>query len=228
MKIPFGLTGKLALSLIAITLLSHYMSYRSFEDLITSAIQQRESDKIRTVSRIITPRIDHDVTWVESVSRMTQRELSAVLKIQGEARLPALRSLLDRIYLDSRVDILQVTDETGIVLYRAHDPSRNGDLAKAWGIEEALAGKGNGVSEKTDKGALIEYIEPIRDGERVIGTVISGVQIDEKFIKTLSTETGAELALIGVTGKVVASSNRTTMEPDPSAIAEAFQKKIAA
>ena len=112
------------------------------------------------------------------------------------------------------------------MLYRAQDPERSGDLATTWGVEEALEGNGSLVSSKNAEGALILSIEPIRADEQVIGTVSAGTRIDEKFIRALSADTGAELVLLDRTGNVVISSNCGKTIPDASAIVETFQQKI--
>ena len=115
MRIPFGLAGRLALLLIALALLSQYVNYRSFNDLLKVAVHQRESDKIRAVSKIIEPRINHDAEWVKSVSRLLQNELSVAMQNKGPARSSAVARVLERAYLFSGVDTLEVTDEKGII-----------------------------------------------------------------------------------------------------------------
>jgi diguanylate cyclase (GGDEF)-like protein/PAS domain S-box-containing protein len=226
MKIHFGLVRRLALALIAIALLSQYINYRSAGDLLKTSIQQRETDKIKSIARFIEPRLNHDVDSVRAISHLIQHELSVAMQNTGATRAEAVASILDRTYRESEADALEVTDDRGIVIYRAHEPNRNGDQATAWGVEEALSGSENAVSVRTIHGPLISYIQPIRVGQRIIGTINSSIAIDSTFIKKLAAETGAELALVDRTGTVLASSNPSMTSPDNTAIKEAFQQKI--
>lgn len=227
MKIPIGLLGRLALPLIALTLMSHHYSYRSFEELLASAIHQQEADKVSTLSRIIVPQIERDVQWVRSVARLAHDDIVAILDGPEKERQAALAARVEQAYRDSGVDILEVTDEQGAILFRAQEPLRKGDQATTWGIEEALAGTAHTSSEKTSRGASILYIEPLRSDNRILGSIISGRQINETFLNHLSAETGAELALVSRTGAVIAATSKSPIVPDPSAIDDAFQEKIA-
>jgi diguanylate cyclase (GGDEF)-like protein/PAS domain S-box-containing protein len=226
MKARLGLTGRLAFFFVALALLAQYLNYQSFDGLLKRVVHQRELDKIKAVSKIIGPRITHDVDWVRASARLIHNELAVAMQDQTPARTAAIARILDQALATSGVDLLQVTDARGIVLYRAHDPERRGDLATAWGIEEALAGSSNAVSERNAQGTLIAFIEPLRDGTQVIGTLTSGTRIDTPFITQLSAESGAELALADRNGKILAASKAGGITADPTAITEAFQEKI--
>ena len=226
MKIQLGLMGRLAVSLVTIACLSQYLNYRSFDELLETALHQRESDKIRSLSSTITPNIQHNAELIKSVSLLLQERLSAAMQQTDAERNSALAIILDKAFQQLDVDALEVTDERGIVLYRAHAPELNGDHASAWGIEEALSGKGNLVTAKTSSGPLLLYIEPLRAEKRIIGTISTGKRIDEKSIKNLSLGVGADLALVDRTGTVVAASKPGIITPDPAAISEAFLQKI--
>jgi diguanylate cyclase (GGDEF)-like protein/PAS domain S-box-containing protein len=221
-----GLTGRLALFFTALALLAQYLNYQSFEGMLQAVVQQRELDKIKAVSTIIGPRITHDVDWVRATARLIHNELATAMLDRRPESSATIARILDQAYATSGVDLLQVTDARGLVLYRAHDPERRGDLATAWGIEEALAGSSNAVSERNAEGTLIAFIEPLRDGTRVIGTLTSGTRIDANFITRLSAESGAELALADRDGKILAASRADGITADPAAITEAFQEKI--
>ena len=63
MRIPFGLAGRLAFSFIALALLSQWLNYRSASNLRSIAIHQSEMDKIKTVTRVIEPRLKREAEW---------------------------------------------------------------------------------------------------------------------------------------------------------------------
>jgi diguanylate cyclase (GGDEF)-like protein len=228
MTIPFGLAGRLALAFIVLAALAQWLNYRASSDLRRAAVQQREVDKIKTVARVIEPQLKHEGERLHLITQLmlVQDGLSNGMQRKGADRVAAIAKILDFAYLQSRVDVLEVTDEQGIVLYRAQDPGRSGDLATAWGVAEALEGTGSLVSAKGTRGALVMSVEPIQAGGKVIGTVSAGTLIGESFIHALSDEVGADLALLTRSGDLVASNAPGVMTPDVSALTAAFQQKI--
>lgn len=223
-----GLNGRLAIAFIGLAVLVQWMNYQASSDLRTAALQQREVDKINTISQTIGPQFRSEGERVNLIAKLvvTQDGLLSSMSGKGPDRTAEIANILDRTYQLSRIDVLEITDEEGVVLYRAHEPGRSGDLATGWGVAEALAGKGNLVTRKDAKGPVILSIEPIRAGEKIVGTVSAGTQINNAFIHALSTEVGAELALLARSGALVASSNAGKMTPDTSAVTAAFQQKI--
>ena len=228
MKNPLGLRGSLAVSFIGLAFVLLWLNHTTASDLRGYVVKQREVEKARTVASIIEPVIRHESEWVQSASRMLQHDLANAMSLPRDQRPGAVAELLDRTYRHAGVDILEITDENGIVLYRAQEPQRRGDPATYWGIDEALAGSTTLVSAREKTGPLITYIEPIRVGDSIVGAACMGKRIDDKFVKGLSREIGAELFLVSRTGDVAASSKPRETVPDATAIKEAFQHKDAA
>lgn len=228
MRNPLGLRGSLAVSFVALALVLLWLNHTTASDLRSYVIKQREIEKARTVALILEPMIRHESEWVQSVSRMLQHDLANALSSPDDKRTEAVGELLDRTFQHARVDVLEVTDEQGIVIYRAQEPQRRGDPATYWGIDEALSGNATLVSIMEKNGPLITYVEPIRIGDSVVGAASTGKRIDDEFVKALSREIGAELFLVSRTGEVAASSKPRGTAPDAAAIKEAFQHKDAA
>lgn len=228
MKIPFGLAGRLALAFIVVAMLAQWLNYRASSDLRRAAVQQREVNTIKTISRVIEPRLKHAGERVRLITQLLlmQDGLARGMLRKGGDRAVAIAKILDFAYRQSSVDVLEVTDHEGVVIYRAHDPGRSGDVATAWGIEEALAGNGGLVSSTGAAGPLVLSIEPIRAGGKIVGTVSIGKRIGEEFIRGLSAEVGVGLALLARSGVMVASSAPRRMTPELSALTAAFQQKI--
>jgi diguanylate cyclase (GGDEF)-like protein len=228
MKILFGLTGRLAFAFIALAIAVQWINYQTSSGLRSAALQQREVDKINAVSRVIVPEFTQEGEQLGLIVKLVlmQDGLASGMLRQGPERSAAIAKILDYTYQESKVDVLQVTDDAGVVLYRAHEPGRSGDLATAWGVAEALAGKGSIVSTKGAGGPSILAIEPIWAGGKIIGTISAGNRIGDRFLRSLSTQLGAELALLNRSGDLVASSAPGKIRPDALAVTEAFQQKI--
>ena len=223
-----GLIGRMAIALIALALVVQWINYQVSSELRTATLQQREVDKINTISRVIGPQLKREGERVSTVAKLVlaQGALSNDMLRTEPGRTAAIAKILDRAYKDTGIDVLEITDDEGAVIYRAHDPARKGDLARGWGIAEALAGAGTMVSARGPKGPIVLAVEPILSGGRVVGTVGAGTQVDSKYMGAISREVGVDLALIARSGAMVASSTPETTMPDASAVADSFQQKI--
>ena len=228
MKNPLGLKRSLAVSFIGLALVLLWLNHMTASDLRGFVVKQREVDKARAVALVIQPMIRRESDWVESVSHLLQHELSTALELDGNRGEAAVTELLDRTYRHARIDVLEITDTQGVVRYRAQAPEKRGDVAAFWGIEEALEGRETLVSIREKTGPLLLFVAPIRAGEKIVGTVSAGKRIDHDFVKTLSREIGANIALATNSGVISASSKQWDKAPDASAINEAFQHKEAA
>ena len=228
MRNPLGLKGSLAISFIALAFVLLWLNTTTSSDLRSYVVKQREVEKAKAVALILEPMIKHESEWVQSVSHMLQHDLSNAMALSGDRRTTAFTDLLTRVFQYARIDVLEIVDEQGIVLYRAQEPLRQGDAATYWGIDEALAGRATLVSVREKNGPLIMHIEPINVGDRVVGAVCTGKRIDNGFVKELSREIGAELSLVSRTGEIAASSKPWGSTPDSAAIREAFQHKDSA
>jgi hypothetical protein len=81
-------------------------------------------------------------------------------------------------------------------------------------VYEALAGGSMLVQHRSARGASqIRATEPLRAGGKIVGTLSVGLDLDESFIRGLSQEVGAELALLARSGRVVASSSALARRP---------------
>ena len=223
MRNPLGLKGSLAVSFIALALVLLWLNHVTSNDLRSYMVKQREVEKARTVALVFEPMLRHESEWVRSVSHLLMHDLPGVMSLPSNQQ--ALAEQLDRTRTQAEVDVLEVTDEHGIVRYRANEPGRSGKPSTFWGVEEALAGRATLVSVREDSGPMIMYIEPIRVDGKVIGAVCTGKRIDDDFVSALSLEIGANLVLVSRSGKVAATSRKRDTVVDAAAINEAFQHK---
>ena len=228
MKPRLSLKGSLAISFIALAALLLWLNHTNASNVRSYVVKQREDAKAKAVAQIIGPMIRHESEWIESVTRLLQHDLAAAMRIEDRHRDAVVAELLDRTFAKARIDVLEVTDENGIVRHRAHESMRKGVPATYWGVDEALAGSATLVSVREKTGPLILYVAPIRVDNKVVGTVSAGKRIDDAFVTALSREINADLALVASTGEAVASSKPWGARPEASAITEAFQQKTVA
>ena len=118
---------------------------------------------------------------------------------------PALTTALTQAFaayktVDNRLAVLEVTDGTGRVVLRGHNPGRFGDdKSKVADVAAALAGRtaiGTVVSPTTGEVAL-GVAAPLRVGTSVVGTIKAGGYLDRSTAASIVSVTGAEIVLLG-------------------------------
>ena len=228
MKLRLDTSMTLVLVFALLAALSQWVAYQVSSDLLGATVRAREIDKIDTIGRVIGRLIAQQGAHLQQFARLlaANSELSSGLARKEPDRVAMIAAFFDRIQGISKADLLEVTDDEEIVVYRAHDPARRGDRTTVWGVYEALAGSGSLVSALGSRGVEIRAIEPLRAEGRIVGTLSVGLYLDEGFIKALSREVGAELALVLRSGQAVASNSALLADRDSRAVIEAFEKKI--
>ena len=218
----------LAAVFIALVALSQFLSNGVARELLQTAVHDREIDRIKTVGGVLQGVINNHTRRVTETARLlsAQDSLAAALAGEDRARPEAVAAVLGRVFGGAGTEFLTVTDEHGIVVYRAHDPDRRGDLATQWGVAEALAGTAMVTSSTSPEGVAIHAIEPVRSGARIVGTIDAGLRLDEPLLRILSQDLGAELAILPRNGPPIASSASSAAGVDRAAVTEAFHQKI--
>jgi signal transduction histidine kinase len=208
--------------------LSQWVAYQVSGELLRTAVQEREVDKVKTVSRVLQGLIEHHTARVREIARLLafSDDLPMSLVPESHHHPSDIPKTLDNVYANGNLSLLEVTDAREAVIYRAQDPARKGDRDQSWGVAEPLAGTAMLVSSATASAPVVRAIEPLRVGGKVVGTLSAGLQLDDALIKALSEEVGAELALLSRSGRVVASSRGRLAVPDDAAVTEAFHQKI--
>lgn len=226
MRIQFGLVGKLVLAFIALSGLLQGINHFTASDYRKAALQRQEYEKVISIARLVEPRIHREEEWLRSSSYALQRELASRMSSKELPESDSLAQWLNHVSEHNRLDELEVTDEHGTILHRAHAPTQKGDRSTRWGVDEALSGVPTMFCAPISEGALILYTEPVQFDGRILGTITSGRRIGNEFIETLKNEYGADLALISRRGVPISSNRATLPSPDMTAVEETFQQKI--
>ncbi len=228
MKFPFGITGRVTLVFLLLTVAAQWLSFRSSNALLNDVLNEREIDKVRTVSAVLQSQIAQQDTQAAMMANMlsTHSRVARAMNDPSPSDDEQLITLLNDAYASLRFAEIQATNSDGTVLHRAHDPGRRGDIDRAWGIAEALAGQTITTSLKSPDGPLIRANSPVRLGQKIVGAISISLLLDSAALKKLSANTGADLALLTRTGQSAASTIGEAFQPDPDAINDAFQQKI--
>ena len=214
---------------VAIVLIAQGVSYWVSRDLLVSMADDREVEKVGSVGAVVESLLSEYAEDVHIASRVLSSSDSlaqALGKPSAAQSRETFNAVLTPPLRDIYMDILEITDDRGIVRYRAQDSARNGDWANAWGVSESRHGKRTLVVHTTPTGTAVLAINPLYHGTRIVGTVIAGRLLNERLLKEMSKTVNADLALVSLT-RVLASSSATALGTlDQTAIEEAFHQKI--
>jgi methyl-accepting chemotaxis protein len=157
----------------------------------------------------------------------------AVRVLLGDAILArdpaALRSVLGASYqavraVDPVVSVMEVTDASGRVLHRAHNPEVAGDdKSRLPDVAAALAGRALPGLERSPSSGQISggAVMPLRRDGKVIGTVRVGFRLDGETARRLGQFSGAEILLFSGERFVAGTVDGLTAETLDPAIAAA-------
>ncbi len=228
MKKSIGLTGRVTLVFLALTIAAQWLSFQSSSELLTKVLDQREIDRARTLSAVVQGQITQQGAHAALMAKMlsTHGRVGRALAQPGADDNEQLNSLLDETFAASGFSEIQATDAIGTILYRAHDPERRGDRDDSWGIAEALAGHPTPTSLTRPNGLLIRATSPVKVQQKIVGTISVGVLLDAALLKKIGDDIGANLALITQSGETAASTTAEAFAPDSTAITDAFRQKI--
>ena len=234
MKASFRLSASLTLALLIglLALAGQWSAYRVSKQVLEATVQEREINKVQAVGTAIKAAIQEYGNKATLIARIqaTGSPLAEAMKLSGPEEATSLALKLDQVFKLGELQVLEVTDTQGRVVYRAQDPGRTGDQATGWGVAEALSGVDTLVSSRGPEGVSIRHSSPVREriGGAVVGSITAGVELDQAFINRVSLQVGGKLSLLGRKGEVlVGQAELALAERDGNAaLTEVFDKRV--
>ncbi|HRX71610.1 MAG: response regulator [Candidatus Competibacteraceae bacterium] len=228
MKLRLSTSMTLVFLFALLATLSQWVAFRVSSDLLDETVRKGEIDKIKSVSQIINGLIARQSAYLQEIARLAAagNELPAALQRKEPDRAAMIAAVLGQVQDIVKTNLLEITDDKEIVIYRSKDPARRGDHAMAWGVYEALTGNSMLSSTIDAEGVAIRAIEPLQTKGRIVGTLSVSLRLNESFIRALSQDVGAELAILSRSGQALVSSSPLVAELDAQTVTEAFHKKI--
>ena len=210
-SIALPLIGLLALVASGGAVVSHLVNVRAIE----TSLKESERDKINHIGYIVETAIRAEAPRLSALARSLKdhAELKQrfAVRDQGQGHT-GMRAVLDRLYLDTRVDVLAVTDAEQRVLYRAHDPAKNGDRSDVAAVAKALGGEDAVETAKEYAGVVVRAVSPLALGGQTLGALMVGTQMNDAFARRLARQVRAEIAFASEQG--VWASSRSEREID--------------
>ena len=204
-SIALPLIGLLVLAVTGTALVSQISNIRMTE----SNLRASEEAKIRYVASIVEETIRAEAPRLGALAKLmkSHAELNAHFLARGKpGGIERLRWTIDRIYMEAKVDILQVSDADEVVIHRAHDPRIHGDKPAIWGVVEAIEGEDTIVTSKGPSGLALRAISPLGAGD-ARGSVMVGSLFNDAFARRIAREVKAEVAFASPLGLWASSQN---------------------
>ncbi len=212
-SIALPLIGLLVLVSSGGAIVSHFVNMRALE----SSLRESERDKVNHIGYIVETAIRAEAPRLSALARALKdhaelkRHLALNEQDQGAA---GFRSVLDRLYLDTRVDLLSISDREQHIVYRAHDPGRYGDRSPVSALAKALAGDDVIETRKVPSGVVVRAVSPLSVEGRIIGTLMVGTQMNDAYARRLARQVKAEISFASEQGVWASSRSGAALDDE--------------
>lgn len=221
-------TGTLLSLLVGVLMLgSQWVSYSTAQSVLETSIRERESDRIGTTALVF----QRLIAGVEDDARLVAKLLAAdtglatTVTYNEPLRAQRLAFILAPTLSTGRVEQLEVTDIEGTVLYRAHEPKRNGDRMSEPRLQQVFQGQAVVVTTASEAGVSIRAIEPLRVGTAVVGAVVAGLSVNRDLVEGIDRDSDLSVALVSSDGTVRAKQPDQWKQIDVAALEEASMRR---
>lgn len=216
----------------------------SFTFLLINNIQKDSLSSLVTAAKVLNLNLDSKRAELAANAQVFSQN-PEVVKAVKEKDHKALNAILEDSLAERKISTLALIAQSGMVLARAEDPQNWGDsLDSDPAVEKGLAGSSvSNIVSKNDvlsKALFLEAAEPIKDGSKVVGTVLVSLKIDNSFLDGVKGSTGldgsvyvgderAATTLVGADGKErVVGVKQTDQEVKDTVLkkAQSFQGRL--
>ncbi|CAM3419370.1 methyl-accepting chemotaxis protein [Marinicrinis lubricantis] len=199
------LTAFLALAIVPIILL-FVVSMSS----MNSGNQALMDDNMESTTQAINSTIEQVSKRLLAVAEVnaSKPELQEAVMSRDRNRIKqVVAQLFQEAQASNAVDVFEIGDKDGVVLFRGHNPEKYGDDKSAIpAIQKALEGQSIGGLEFGSSGISIRAFVPLHHQGEVIGTL--QISADDTFLDEMNHTLGVELSLYNASGMLVKSNRQ--------------------
>ncbi|MBI2020483.1 cache domain-containing protein [Candidatus Daviesbacteria bacterium] len=173
----------------------------AFTGLLLKNLEDETLKRLETDVKVLNYAVDSKKAEALSDAQVLSSDPQIVAAVEAKDKA-SLSKKAEDFLLTKKQNLLVIVSETGQVLARGEDKERIGDsLSDDPQITRALVGEAN-TSVGTKDGVLgpevsVRAAAPIKSGEKVVGAVMSGTNIDNAFVDGIKAATGLEAAIYG-------------------------------
>ncbi len=183
------------LLIVVIPILAAFLLFKVFLKTTAESEFHAQAEK---VARGISAEIDRRSTNLLALAGTYARNPQIISALE-EGNRELLEDRLADLLPYSELDLLEGGNRQGIVLSRAHRPGEWGeDKSGQVIIQNALRGLPGADIEQGASGIALRAVSPVTSARKnIIGTIMTGVLLDNTFFETYKTITGFDIALFG-------------------------------
>ena len=202
--------------LVGMTFLLATVVTLAFSTILIGRVTTETSNNLLTDVRVLdfaVKRLEEEALAKTSLIAMEPEIIEALAKND----IGSLDQLAEKFLEKYKLGFLTLTTPEGNVLVRAHALSRRGDTeAGERAFEEALHSTSFvTIEDGAVEGLSIRSGAPLLQGNKIVGTVIAGFQLDNVFADNMKRLTGLEMFIykdaVSVAGTAFASDGRTRL-----------------
>jgi PAS domain S-box-containing protein len=192
--------------LILLTSLSYYFVEVSSQQ---EMLKIQETSKDKDIRFVIQSLVNNEVERLSSLSKSLRENEELIINIaissSFDEDVGPIKEDMDKLSRDLRLDIFQVTDERGRIIYSTDEPEARGGVADYLDITGVLKGDDALVVSESRGGWAIRAVVPARVGRELVGTIMVGTRLDDDLAAGFARATDVELAFGSIDG-IAASS----------------------
>lgn len=173
----------------------------TFTGLLLKNLQDETLQKLETDVKVLNFAIESKKAENLSDAQVVAQNPSVISAI-SEGSKSQLNDITQKFLLTKKESSLIIVGDSGQVLARGEDRNRKGDSLSADPlVKNALLGK-TAFSAVSADGPLAPIVSlrsasPIKDGDKIVGAVITGSDIDNAFVDGIKNATGLATSIYG-------------------------------
>jgi signal transduction histidine kinase len=186
----------LLVALVGLLLLMQYLATRMILDW--------HRQRVELVARLVLAEYQGRLQQVaQAAALLADNPTYGQLLAGGD--IAALKSMITPLLKDTGLQVLTITDHTGVIQARFHDPGGIGiNIGANPLVRSGLEGKPASRMTQWQDSIALSASSPIYSQDRLVGVVLAGVLIDKGFVDALSSP-GVEVAIFYANRLVVNS-----------------------
>jgi diguanylate cyclase (GGDEF)-like protein/PAS domain S-box-containing protein len=192
--------------MVFLTAASHYYTeLLNRQDILLIHEDSKDSDIRYVIQSLISSEAERLVSLARSLKDSEDLIVDMAVSSSHDEEAGGIQKVVDGLVRKLNVDIFQVTDQQGVILYNSYDASRRGTPADYSGIVAGLEEKDVLEVSGSESEWKIRAIVAAMLEQEFVGTIMIGTLIDDDLASDFAKATDVQLT-IGTGDSVVASS----------------------
>ena len=190
----FNLTAKIFILLLSTVILLTLAQTVTMHHYLMKGLNKISLEEMKTKADAVDAMLKETAQEVKGVTFLlsTRPDLIEAIREKNSAKLLQIAKLAQR---ELAIEFVTIADASGIVLARGHSDKTGDSIKKQINVQRAEEGLGTvGLEEGTAVKFSLRAGYPVRDGNTIIGTITTGVNLSSSnaFVDKMKKDLGVE------------------------------------